>query len=164
MALVNCIPVFIASDPDFARRFEEQGLPILGDNLKAQLGATITHRALTDLFRKRGVKLERTYQLNTGGNTDFLNMLNRDRLASDILATNSHECRRFVPEIRWSRVASYMPRGKTVPYWKQPHGAQHSLSCEDVEVVARNLRCVAAENELSNESIVASEIRMGSQL
>jgi myo-inositol-1-phosphate synthase len=82
VALVNCIPVFIASDPAFAQRFEERGLPIIGDDIKAQLGATITHRTLTDLFRKRGVKLVRTYQLNTGGNTDFLNMLNRSRLAS----------------------------------------------------------------------------------
>ena len=82
VALVNCIPVFIASDPDFAQRFVDKGIPIVGDDIKAQLGATITHRMLTDLFRKRGVKLERTYQLNTGGNTDFLNMLNRDRLAS----------------------------------------------------------------------------------
>lgn len=82
VALVNCIPVFIASDPAFAARFAERGIPIVGDDIKAQLGATITHRMLTDLFRKRGVKLERTYQLNTGGNTDFLNMLNRDRLAS----------------------------------------------------------------------------------
>jgi len=82
VALVNCIPVFIASDPDFAQRFADKGLPIVGDDIKAQLGATITHRVLTDLFRKRGVKLERTYQLNTGGNTDFLNMLNRNRLAS----------------------------------------------------------------------------------
>jgi myo-inositol-1-phosphate synthase len=79
---VNCMPVFIASDPVWARRFEERGLPIVGDDIKAQLGATITHRMLTDLFRRRGVKLERTYQLNTGGNTDFLNMLNRTRLAS----------------------------------------------------------------------------------
>jgi myo-inositol-1-phosphate synthase len=82
VALVNCIPVFIASDPAFAQRFEERGLPIIGDDIKAQLGATITHRTLTDLFRKRGVKLARTYQLNTGGNTDFLNMLSRSRLAS----------------------------------------------------------------------------------
>jgi myo-inositol-1-phosphate synthase len=82
VALVNCIPVFIASDPAFAKRFAERGLPIIGDDIKAQLGATITHRMLTDLFRKRGVKLERTYQLNTGGNTDFLNMLDRSRLAS----------------------------------------------------------------------------------
>jgi myo-inositol-1-phosphate synthase len=82
VALVNCIPVFIASDPEFAQRFTDKGLPIVGDDIKAQLGATITHRVLTDLFHKRGVKLERTYQLNTGGNTDFLNMLNRNRLAS----------------------------------------------------------------------------------
>jgi myo-inositol-1-phosphate synthase len=81
-AFVNNIPVFIASDPQWAKRFEAAGLPILGDDIKAQLGATITHRTLTDLFRKRGVRLTRTYQLNTGGNTDFLNMINRDRLAS----------------------------------------------------------------------------------
>jgi myo-inositol-1-phosphate synthase len=82
VALVNCIPVFIASDPEFARRFEERGIPILGDDIKAQLGATITHRVLTDLFHKRGVELTHTYQLNTGGNTDFLNMLNQSRLSS----------------------------------------------------------------------------------
>lgn len=82
VAFVNNIPVFIASDPQWAARFEEKGIPLIGDDIKAQLGATITHRTLTDLFRKRGVKLERTYQLNTGGNTDFLNMLNRDRLRS----------------------------------------------------------------------------------
>ncbi len=84
LALVNNIPVFIASDPkgEWVRHFEEAGLPIIGDDVKAQLGATITHRILTDLFAKRGVKLERTYQLNTGGNTDFLNMLNQSRLAS----------------------------------------------------------------------------------
>ncbi len=82
VAFVNNIPVFIASDPEWAARFEEAGIPIIGDDIKAQVGATITHRTLTDLFAKRGVKLERTYQLNTGGNTDFLNMLNHARLAS----------------------------------------------------------------------------------
>jgi myo-inositol-1-phosphate synthase len=82
VAFVNNIPVFIASDPDWARRFEDAGVPIIGDDIKAQLGATIVHRVLTDLFRKRGVKLDRTYQLNTGGNTDFLNMSNRQRLKS----------------------------------------------------------------------------------
>ncbi len=81
-AFVNNIPVFIASDEAWARRFADKGLPIIGDDIKAQMGATITHRTLTNLFSKRGVKLERTYQLNTGGNTDFLNMLNRSRLAS----------------------------------------------------------------------------------
>jgi myo-inositol-1-phosphate synthase len=82
VAFVNNIPVFIASDPIWAKRFEEKNIPIIGDDIKSQLGATITHRVLTDLFNKRGVKLERTYQLNTGGNTDFLNMLDRPRLAS----------------------------------------------------------------------------------
>ena len=82
IGLINNMPVFIASDPAWAEKFREQGLPVIGDDVKAQLGATITHRVLADLFRRRGVKLDRTYQLNTGGNTDFLNMLNRDRLAS----------------------------------------------------------------------------------
>lgn len=81
-AFVNNIPVFIASDPVWAKRFEEAGLPIIGDDIKAQLGATIVHRVLTDLFHKRGVPVDRTYQLNTGGNTDFLNMKNQLRLES----------------------------------------------------------------------------------
>jgi myo-inositol-1-phosphate synthase len=82
LAFINNMPVFIASDPEWAKRFKRKNIPIMGDDIKAQLGATITHRALADLFKKRGVKLERTYQLNTGGNTDFLNMLNRNRLIS----------------------------------------------------------------------------------
>jgi len=82
VALINNIPVFIASDPAWAARFQAAGVPIIGDDIKAQLGATIVHRVLTDLFKKRGVKLERTYQLNTGGNTDFLNMKERSRLKS----------------------------------------------------------------------------------
>jgi myo-inositol-1-phosphate synthase len=82
VAFVNNIPVFIASNPAWAKRFEDKNLPIIGDDIKAQLGATITHRTLTDLFKKRGVALDRTYQLNTGGNTDFLNMKNSDRLFS----------------------------------------------------------------------------------
>ncbi len=82
VAFVNNIPVFIASDGSWARRFADAGVPLIGDDIKAQLGATIVHRVLTDLFRKRGVTLDRTYQLNTGGNTDFLNMSSKDRLAS----------------------------------------------------------------------------------
>ena len=82
VAFVNNIPVFIASNPEWAKKFEDAGVAIIGDDIKAQLGATIVHRVLTDLFAKRGVKLERTYQLNTGGNTDFLNMSNHRRLAS----------------------------------------------------------------------------------
>lgn len=82
LAFVNNIPVFIASDPQWAEKFRIRNLPLIGDDIKSQLGATIAHRTLTDLFHKRGVKLERTYQLNTGGNTDFLNMLDRSRLTS----------------------------------------------------------------------------------
>ena len=82
VAFINNIPVFIASDEKWAQRFRDKGLPIIGDDIKAQLGATITHRTLTRLFRDRGVKLDRTYQLNTGGNTDFSNMLNKSRLRS----------------------------------------------------------------------------------
>jgi myo-inositol-1-phosphate synthase len=81
-AFVNCIPVFIASSPYWSKRFEEHRLPIIGDDIKSQVGATITHRVLANLFRERGVRLDRTYQLNFGGNTDFMNMLERERLES----------------------------------------------------------------------------------
>jgi myo-inositol-1-phosphate synthase len=81
-AMVNCMPVFIAKGGHFARRFEDAGLPIIGDDIKSQVGATITHRVLTSIFRERGVRLDRTMQLNVGGNSDFLNMLERDRLES----------------------------------------------------------------------------------
>ncbi|MXQ11441.1 inositol-3-phosphate synthase [Microvirga makkahensis] len=81
-AFVNCIPVFIASNSEWRKRFEERGLPIVGDDIKSQVGATIVHRVLANLFRERGVRLDRTYQLNFGGNTDFQNMLERERLES----------------------------------------------------------------------------------
>ena len=81
-AFINCVPVFIASDPAWSKRFAEAGLPIIGDDIKSQVGATITHRVLTNLFVERGVRLDRTYQLNFGGNTDFMNMLERERLES----------------------------------------------------------------------------------
>ncbi len=81
-AFVNCIPVFIARTEEWAERFREAGLPIVGDDIKSQVGATILHRALVNLFQDRGVKVDRTYQLNFGGNTDFLNMLERSRLES----------------------------------------------------------------------------------
>jgi myo-inositol-1-phosphate synthase len=82
IAFVNALPVFIASDPEWARRFEEAGVPIVGDDIKSQVGATITHRVLARLFEERGVVLDRTYQLNVGGNMDFKNMLERERLES----------------------------------------------------------------------------------
>jgi len=81
-AFVNCVPVFIAREKYWQHRFEERGLPIIGDDIKSQVGATITHRVLTNLFVERGVRLDRTYQLNFGGNTDFMNMLERERLES----------------------------------------------------------------------------------
>ena len=81
-AMVNCMPVFIAREAYWQRRFEEKGLPIIGDDIKSQVGATITHRVLTSLFRERGVHLDKTMQLNVGGNSDFLNMLERERLES----------------------------------------------------------------------------------
>lgn len=80
--LINCMPVFIASTPEWAKKFEKAGIPVVGDDIKSQLGATIVHRVLTKLFNDRGIRLDHTYQLNTGGNTDFLNMLARDRLTS----------------------------------------------------------------------------------
>lgn len=82
VAVVNCMPIFIASNPEWEERFRAKGLPIIGDDIKAQVGATVIHRTLADLFAKRGAEIERTYQLNTGGNTDFMNMLDRDRLAT----------------------------------------------------------------------------------
>jgi myo-inositol-1-phosphate synthase len=82
VAFVNCIPVFLASRPEWASRFAAKGLPIIGDDIKSQVGATIVHRMLANLFRDRGVRVDRTYQLNFGGNTDFLNMLERERLES----------------------------------------------------------------------------------
>lgn len=82
VAVVNCIPVFIASNPDWEARFRDRGLPIVGDDIKAQIGATIVHRTLSSLFTTRGTTVERTYQLNTGGNTDFMNMLDPNRLTS----------------------------------------------------------------------------------
>ncbi len=82
VAFVNFMPVFIVSDNEWDAKFREKSIPTVGDDIKAQIGATITHRALANLFNNRGVKLDYTYQINTGGNTDFLNMLNRDRLDS----------------------------------------------------------------------------------
>ncbi len=80
VSFINCVPVFIVSNKTWAKRFEEQGIPVIGDDIKSQLGATIIHRSLAKLFEDRGVKIDKTYQLNVGGNTDFLNMLNSTRL------------------------------------------------------------------------------------
>lgn len=116
VALVNCMPVFIASDPGYAQRFLDRGLPIIGDDIKAQLGATIIHRMLADLFHKRGVKLSRTYQLNTGGNTDFLNMLNRSRLRSK--KTSKTEAVQSVAETRLDDDNIHIGPSDFVPWQK----------------------------------------------
>lgn len=93
VAFINCIPVFIASDPDWSELYQKNGIPIIGDDVKSQMGATIIHRALTKLFMDRGVKITHTYQLNVGGNTDFLNMLNHSRLKlKKISKTKSVHC------------------------------------------------------------------------
>lgn len=89
VGFINCMPVFIASDPLWIEKFRRKGLPCIGDDIKSQLGATIVHRELMRLFEQRGIKIEHTYQLNTGGNTDFLNMLNRDRLKDKKISKTS---------------------------------------------------------------------------
>jgi myo-inositol-1-phosphate synthase len=99
VAVVNCIPVFIASDPEWERRFKEAGLPIIGDDIKSQVGATIVHRQLAKLFEDRGITIDHTYQLNFGGNMDFQNMLERERLASKKLSKTNAVRSNVVQEI-----------------------------------------------------------------
>lgn len=98
VSLINCVPVFIASDKEWAKRFEKKNIPIIGDDIKSQIGATIIHRTLTKLFEDRGVKIDSTYQLNVGGNTDFLNMLNQRRVKSKkISKTESVQSQMHIP-------------------------------------------------------------------
>jgi myo-inositol-1-phosphate synthase len=101
---VNCIPVFLASHSDWRRRFEEAGLPIIGDDIKSQVGATILHRVLANLFKERGVRLDRTYQLNFGGNTDFKNMLERERLTSKKISKTQAVTSQFSVPIEQDKV------------------------------------------------------------
>ena len=113
VSLINCMPVFIASNTEWASGFRDQGIPIIGDDIKSQLGATIVHRALVKLFEERGVTLRRTYQLNTGGNTDFLNLLARERLASKkISKTEAVQSQLTVP-LEWENIqigpSDYVP-------------------------------------------------------
>ena len=152
VAFINNIPVFIASDPVWAKRFEEKNIPIVGDDIKSQVGATITHRVLTDLFKKRGVKLERTYQLNTGGNTDFLNMLNRDRLASKKKSVTTHRLADknihvgpsdYVPWQKDNKICFIRMEGKL--FGDVPMNIELRLSVEDspnsAGVVIDSIRC-----------------------
>ncbi len=99
VGMVNCIPVFIASSPEWEQQFRHAGLPIIGDDIKSQVGATILHRALVDLFSLRGVNIHRTYQINVGGNTDFLNMLNQNRLVSKKISKSEAVQARFAKRL-----------------------------------------------------------------
>ena len=113
VAFINCVPVFIASNPLWAEKFSRRNIPIIGDDIKSQFGATISHRTLVDLCKKRGVKIERTYQINTGGNTDFLNMLDRRRLnskkESKTEAVQSAIAKRLAPENIHVGPSDYVP-------------------------------------------------------
>ena len=112
-AFVNCVPVFIASDETWAGKFTRAGLPVVGDDIKAQVGATITHRVLARLFTDRGVKIDRTYQLNTGGNTDFLNMLEHARLASKKVSKTESVQSQLKEPLSWENIhigpSDYVP-------------------------------------------------------
>ncbi len=160
IAFINNIPVFISSDPVWSKRFADKNIPIIGDDIKSQMGATITHRILTDLFKKRGVKLERTYQLNTGGNTDFLNMLEQKRLAtkkeSKTEAVQSVTARRlgdenihigpsdYVPWQKDNKIAFIRMEGKL--FGDVPMNLEMRLSVEDspnsAGVAIDAIRCV----------------------
>ncbi len=113
IAFINCVPVFIVSNPLWAEKFRRKNIPIIGDDIKSQFGATISHRTLVDLCKKRGVKIERTYQINTGGNTDFLNMLDRRRLnskkESKTEAVQSAIAKRLDPENIHVGPSDYVP-------------------------------------------------------
>ena len=104
VAFINCMPVFIASDEVWAKRFEDKKVPIVGDDIKSQVGATIVHRVLTKLFEDRGVKVTSTYQLNFGGNTDFLNMLNRSRLKSKKISKTEAVQSQLTEPLKWDNI------------------------------------------------------------
>ena len=128
-AMVNCIPVFIAREPGWRHRFERLGLPIIGDDIKSQVGATITHRILARLFEDRGVRIDRTYQLNFGGNTDFMNMLERERLESKKISKTNAVTSQLGPadaaeeHSRRTERLRAMARGSQVV--SHPHGRNH---------------------------------------
>src|SRR3546814_16111866 len=119
VAFINNMPVFIASNPEYARRFKAANLPLIGDDVQSQLGATITHRVLTDLFAKSGVKMMRTYQLTTGGHTDFLTMTNHLRLESKRIskqeAVQTVSTQRNVHETIHIRPSDYVQCKKKTP-------------------------------------------------
>ena len=106
VAFVNALPVFIASDPVWAKKFEDAGVPIVGDDIKSQVGATITHRVMAKLFEDRGVQLDRTMQLNVGGNMDFQNMLERERLESKKISKTQAVTSNLQPRVQRPRTST----------------------------------------------------------
>lgn len=157
-AFINCMPVFIASDPSWATRFAEAGLPVLGDDIKSQVGATILHRTLVKLFTDRGVRIERTYQLNIGGNTDFKNMLERQRLVSKKLskteAVQSNLPARLVDENIHIGPSDY------VPWLKDKKLAFIRLEGKKFGDVPINLECrLEVEDSPNSAGVVVDAIR-----
>jgi len=180
VAMVNCMPAFIASDPEWGRRFEERGIPIVGDDIKSQVGATIVHRVLARLLTERGVELDRTYQLNTGGNTDFLNMLERHRLRTKKIskteAVQSQLGVRLAPDKIHIGPSDYVPwqddnklcflRMEWRGFGDVPMNLELRLSVEDspnsAGVVIEVLRCakLAMDHGIGGPLVVPSAMSM----
>ena len=180
VAMVNCVPVFIASNPEWAQQFKKRNLPIVGDDIKSQVGATIVHRLLARLMGDRGVRLERTYQLNTGGNTDFLNMLEHDRLKSKrISKTESVQSQldvRLAPEnihigpsdyVAWQKDNKVcFLRMEWVGFGDVPMNLEMRLSVEDspnsagVAIDAIRLAKIALERKVGGPLLEASAYLM----
>src|SRR5579862_8768137 len=149
VGMVNCVPVFIASDREWSAKFRDAGLPIIGDDIKSQVGATIVHRALARLYADRGVSLERTYQLNTGGNTDFLNMLERRRLASKKLSKTESVQSQLDERLDTNKIAFIRMEGRG--FGGAPVEVELRLSVEDSSnsagVVIDAVRCIKVARE-----------------
>lgn len=176
VGFINCIPVFIASNDEWIGKFKERGLPCIGDDIKSQLGATIVHRELMRLFELRGIKIQRTYQLNTGGNTDFLNMLNRKRLGSKKVskteAVQSNITSRMMPENIHVGPSDFVPwqkdnkicfiRIEGEQFGGIPMNLELRLSVEDspnsAGIVIDAIRClkIALDNHLSGNIVEPS--------
>ncbi len=175
VAVINCMPCFIASDQEWQARFKAKGLPIIGDDIKAQIGATIIHRALVSLFENRGVTLDRTYQLNVGGNTDFLNMLDNSRLATKKISKTAavksilHNANistkdihigpsGYVPWLQDNKVCFLRMEGKT--FGNVPMNIEIRLSVEDspnsAGVVVDAIRCCKLAIETNQSGAIES--------
>lgn len=158
VAFINNIPVFIASNAEWANKFKEKNIPLLGDDIKSQIGATIIHRTLATLFNKRGVQLERTYQLNTGGNTDFLNMLNRDRLKSK--KESKTEAVQSVLQVRLDDENIHISPSDYVPWQKDNKVAYIRMEGKLFGEVPMNLELrLSVEDSPNSAGVVIDAIR-----